>query len=190
MGGGVLLYQRKASDFLINILKRIDGKLPADLRKFAERKIGAKGVAAIERDLAETTPLALMAPTFSGIWLADTLERTIHPQVPTLVNADGHPIVMCTTTFLLLPTTNAAACRKALGRMPDLSASDAEVFNWVRMKGVDPASISSPRENAIILMTTSARSRELVESTTLPRLISTLPSRALPNPLVAARRCS
>jgi hypothetical protein len=169
MGGGVLLYQRKASDFLINILKRIDGKLPADLRELAEHMIGPEGVAAIERDLAETTPLALMAPTFTGIWLADTLERTLHPQVPKLVNSDGHPIVMCTTTFPLLPGTSAAACRQALVRMPDLSESDAEVFNWVRTKGVEPASISPPRDNDIILMSTSGFGKTLLGSVEIKR---------------------
>ena len=52
MGGGVLLYNRRASEYLIETLKGVDTKLPKDLRDYAKRKIGAAGVAAIERDLA------------------------------------------------------------------------------------------------------------------------------------------
>jgi hypothetical protein len=68
MAGGVLLFERPASDFLIETLRSIDGKLPDDLRKLAIEKVGREAAATIDMGLAETPPLAMMAPTFSGIW--------------------------------------------------------------------------------------------------------------------------
>ena len=78
MGGGVLRYNRRASDFLIDMLKGLDTKLPDNFRALAETTIGSAGVAAIEQDLAEKKPpLAIMAPTFTGIWLAEAIEYAL-----------------------------------------------------------------------------------------------------------------
>jgi len=51
--------------------------------------------------LAEAMPLELAGPTFTGIWLADALDRALNPQIPELQNTDGDLVVMCTSTFLL-----------------------------------------------------------------------------------------
>ena len=79
-----------------------------------------------------------MAPTFTGIWLADLLERTLHPQLPELLNTDGHGIIMSTSTFPLLPGVKAAACHKALTRVTDLTEAGTKAFNWVSAKGAEP----------------------------------------------------
>jgi hypothetical protein len=99
----------------------------------------------------------MMAPTFSGIWLADALERTLNPQVPELVNRDGHPIVMCTSKFPLLEKASASTCRKALANVPDLVEAGAKLFNWIGAVG-DPTAPPTPSadKHLIALMTTSS----------------------------------
>ena len=170
MGGGVLLYDRRASDFLIDMLNGLDRKLPENLREFAERKIGPTGVAAIERDLAETPPLAITVPTFTGIWLADTLERTLNPRLPALVITDGHAIIMCTSTFPLLPGARATTCRKALASLPDLMEASAKVFNWVRAKAAEPTPASSDvAKNGITLLATSSSGETILSSIEIKR---------------------
>lgn len=170
MGGGVLMYDRRASDFVIDALKGIDGKLPEDLREFAKDKIGQKGVAAIERDLVEAPLLAIMGPTFTGIWLADALERTLNPQLPELVNTDRHPIIMCTSTFPLLPGAKVAACRKALARAPDFVEASAKALNWIRVKSAEPVPASSDViKNGITLMATSGTGETILGSIELTR---------------------
>jgi hypothetical protein len=156
MGGGVLLFERRASDFLVETLKSIDGKLPDDLRKIAIEKLGREAAATIDRDLADAPPLAMMAPTFSGIWLADALERALNPQVPELVNREGHPIVMCTSKFPLLEKASASACRKALASVPDLVEAGAKLFNWIGAVGNPMAPTPSADKHVIALMTTSS----------------------------------
>lgn len=156
MGGGVLLYNRRASEFLVETLKGVDCKLPKDLRNHARRKIGAAGVAAIERDLAKTPPLAIMAPTFTGIWLADLLERTLHPQLTELLNTDGHAIIMSTLKFPLLPGVKTAACHKALTSVADLTEENTKVFNWVSANG--PALGQASRDDGKRSVTLSATS--------------------------------
>jgi hypothetical protein len=105
-----------------------------------------------------------MGPTFTGIWLADTLERTLNPLLPELVNTDGHPIIMCTSTFPLLPGASAAACRKVLASVPNLSEAGAKVFNWVRVKGTEPASASPSRKSGITLAATNGSGETLLGS--------------------------
>jgi hypothetical protein len=156
MGGGLLRYERRASDFLVDTLKRIDGGLPADLREFAELKSGPESVAAFERNLAEKAPLAIMAPTFTGIWLSDTLQRTLDPQLPELVNTDGDPLIICTTSFPLLPGMSAAACRDALASVADLREIDAKAFNWVRRTAVEPQPLTTPQSGNAVEATTGS----------------------------------
>lgn len=165
MGGGVLLYNRRASEYLIETLKGVDTKLPKDLRDYAKSKIGLAVVAAIERDLAETPPLAIMAPTFTGIWLADLLERTLHPQLPELFNTDGHAIIMSTSTFPLLPDVKASACHKALTSVPGLVEAGTKSLNWVSAKGAGPAQASrDDTKRAVTLSATSSTGETLLGS--------------------------
>jgi hypothetical protein len=91
MGGGVLLFERVASDFLMEMLRSIDGKLPDDLRKIAIEEHGREAAATIDKVLAEAPALAMMAPTFSGIWLAEALERALNPQIPELCQQGWPP---------------------------------------------------------------------------------------------------
>ena len=84
---------------------------------------------------AVTPPLAIMAPTFTGIWLADLLERTLHPQVPELLNTDGHAIVMSTSTFPLLFGVKASACRMALIGVPGLIEAGLRISTGSAPKG-------------------------------------------------------
>lgn len=170
MGGGVLLYNRRASEYLVETLKDVDTKLPKDLRDYAKRKIGAAGVAAIERDLAETPPLAIMAPTFTGIWLADLLERTLHPQLPELLNTDGHAIIMSTSTFPLLPGVKTAACYKALTSVAALTEAGNKAFNWVSSKGAEPGQASRDNgKRTVTLSATSSTGETLVGSIEIKR---------------------
>ena len=165
MAGGVLLYDRRASDFLMDTLKSIDGKLPEELREYAKGKIGAEGVAAIDQDLADLPPLAIMAPTFTGIWLADTLERTLNPPRPEFVNTDRQPIIMCTTTFPLQAGADIAACRKALLNEPTFVQVSAKALNWLRAAGGEGAHPSSKlTEDGIALSATSSSGQTILGS--------------------------
>jgi len=156
MAGGVLRFERHASDFLLEAFQRIDGKSSRDLRKLALERLGADAADLQDIDLSKTPRLAAMAPTFSGIWLADALDRALNPQVPELVNRDGDPIVFCTSRFPMLKGKGVAACRKALANARDLVEVDSELFNWIGPAG-DPTAPSCPpaTANAITLMTTS-----------------------------------
>ena len=165
MGGGILLFNRDASEFLIDAFKRIDGRLPRDLRAFADQVIGRSGRAKVERDLAETSPLELGGPTFTAIWLADALDHALNPRLPQLQNTDGDPIVMCTSTFSLLAGKSSGQCRTALDRIANLTQDSAKLYSWVRKAAAD----TKPRplkqsESAIALASMNERGDTLLGS--------------------------
>jgi hypothetical protein len=165
MGGGVLLFERVASDVLTETLRSIDGKLPDDLRKIPIEKHGQEAAATIDKDLAEAPPLAMMAPTFSGIWLADALARALNPQIPEMINRDGHALVMCTSKFQSLETANATTCRKALANVPDLVAAGAKLFNWIgAVSNPKAPPTSSADKHSIAFMTTSSSGDTILDT--------------------------
>jgi hypothetical protein len=163
MGGGVLLFQRRAAEFVIAALQRMDGWLPNDLREYADRVIGPIGTAQIDRYLAEVPPLSLAGPTFTGVWLADALDRALNPQLPQLHNTDGDPIVMCTSTFPLLAGVKAAQCRAALADVPGLLKESAKLFNWVRNADDESKEkLSGQTKCAITMTATNSRGDTLL----------------------------
>src|SRR5262249_2753322 len=97
----------------------------------------------------------VMAPTFSNIWLADALERVLNPQLPELINSDGHAVVICTSTFPFKEGATAAACRKALARLPNVVRSGTNAFDWLSDRDEKPRpSVSKGSENVVTLLTT------------------------------------
>jgi hypothetical protein len=165
MAGGVLLFERSASDFLVETLRSIDGKLPDDLRKLAIEKHGREAAASIDKELAEAPPLAMMAPTFASIWLADALDRVLNPQIPELINRDGHALVLCTSRFQFLDKVSASTCRKALADVPDLVEAGIKLFNWIDAAGNPTAPpITSADRPSIALMTASSSGETILGS--------------------------
>jgi len=165
MAGGVLLFERSASDFLVETLRSIDGKLPDDLRKIAIEKHGREAAASIDKELAEAPPLAMMAPTFASIWLADALDRVLNPQIPELINRDGHALVLCTSRFQFLEKVSASTCRKALADVPDLVEAGIKLFNWIGAAGNPTAPpITSADRPSIALMTASSSGETILGS--------------------------
>jgi hypothetical protein len=170
MSGGVLAFDREASDFLLATLRRIDGELPDDLRRIAIEKLGREVAATIDKDLAQAPQLAMMAPAFSSIWLTDALQRALNPQLPELVNRDGHSIVLCASRFPLLKKAGASACRKALATVPDLVEAGTKHFNWIGAAG-EPTAAPGPLANrkTIALMTTSSSGDTILGSVEIKR---------------------
>ena len=80
MAGGILLFDRETSEQLIEVLGELaEGESVADAAEI----------------------LAHAAPAFTTVWLADALDRALHPRMPAFQNSDGHPIVMCTSSFAM-----------------------------------------------------------------------------------------
>lgn len=114
MAGGVLLFDRATSEQLIEVLDELsEGESIADVPEV----------------------LAHAAPAFTMVWLANALDCTLNPPIPTLQNTDGHPIVMCTSSFALQPGATAAACRAALSAVGGFQEESESFFNWLGAPG-------------------------------------------------------
>ena len=107
----------------------------------------------------------MMAPTFASIWLADALDRVLNPQIPELLNGDGHALVLCTSRFQFLDKVSASTCRKALADVPDLVEAGIKLFNWIDTAGNPTAPpIASADRPSIAFMTASSSGETILGS--------------------------
>jgi hypothetical protein len=125
MAGGILLFDRETSEQVIEVLGELaEGGNVADAPEI----------------------LAHAAPAFTAVWLADALDRVLNPRMPTLQNSDGHPIVMCTSSFAMQAGVTTAACRAALSTVQGLQGESDSFFNWLGAPCA-PSSRARPAES-------------------------------------------
>ena len=133
MAGGILLFDRETSEHLIEVLEEMfEGTNLADSPEV----------------------LAEAAPTFTAVWLADALDRTLNPRMPTLQNTDGHPIVMCTSSFPMQAGATTAGCRAKLSAVQPFHEEGEAFFNWLGAAGAPtPAARAAEEDGATTLAT-------------------------------------
>lgn len=130
MSGGALPFNRNQSATLLDALRRASKKAQFPL---------------------DTEVLRTTAFMFTGVWLGDALQRTLHPVLPQLCNSDGHEIAWTTATYALAPAVDVGAIRLALARIPSLRAEGKTFWNWIGAKG---QAGRQPRTSAQTIVTT------------------------------------
>lgn len=113
MSGGALPFHHNLSESLLEAVRQT--------AKTARVKLDTEG-------------LRTTAFVFTGMWLNDVLDRTLHPKLPELCNSDGDDIVWTTAHYRLVPTATAEAIRHALAAIPSLRPEGERFWNWVEVK--------------------------------------------------------
>ena len=93
--GGILPYPREASQKLLKVLADSRKRFDKKLARLADKETMEQVLS--QEDL-EKRFLQDACPTFTGLWVMDTLER-LQQLLPELVNRDGEALVFCETRF-------------------------------------------------------------------------------------------
>ena len=175
MGGGVLLFDRDTSDLAVSVFREMNELGPDDIREFADRRLPPVEREDFVEAMLESPRMELAGPTFTGIWLANALDRALNPQLPTLTNTDGDPIVMCTSVFSLVPGTKASQCRTALAEVAGFAQETPKFFNWVRDTGTETKQNKAPKvDDATVLITSNERGQTILGSVEIKKAAITL----------------
>jgi hypothetical protein len=131
MAGGVLPFDHKASETVLQAFRGASRKAHAEAVDFA-RKLGwAEDDKMLAQALSDTELLRASAFLFTNIWLDDVLRRSLNPTLPDMCNTDGDDVVFITVRYPLRPEVSADRIREALGVIPALHAQSATFWNWI-----------------------------------------------------------
>jgi hypothetical protein len=130
MSGGALPFDHGLSETLLDALRR------------------AGTTTRVALDTKTLRPMAFM---FTGLWLDDVLQQTLHPALPQMSNSDGDEIAWTTASYALKPSTSADAVRAALSTIPSLRAENESFWNWI---GVERRRGKKRQEKAQTFITT------------------------------------
>jgi len=131
ISGAVLTFDRDTSEELLKLLRKIAKRAEKEKQSFAD--LVGRGVEnpAIANGFSETAVLHAVTPTITTVWLIDTIERALGPQIPTVRNAEGDELLFCTAYYPFVASTTADDIRSALGRCPEFRQENATFWNWI-----------------------------------------------------------
>ena len=131
MAGGVLPFDRDASEELLKVLNNTAKRALKERHKLAQI-IGCEADDPRVTDaLSKTELLRLAAPVFTTVWLTDVLDRFMHPRKLAIQNADGDELLFCNARFPFAESATDDDIRSALNRLPELRQESATFWNWV-----------------------------------------------------------
>src|SRR5215831_20091955 len=131
ISGAVLPFDRDTSEELLKLLRKIAKRAEKEKQAFAD--LVGRGVdnPAIANGFSETAVLHAVTPTITTVWLIDTIERALGPQIPTVRNAEGDELLFCAAYYPFVASTTADDIRSALGRCPEFRQENATFWNWI-----------------------------------------------------------
>jgi hypothetical protein len=131
ISGVVLPFDRDTSEELLKLLRKIAKRAEKEKQAFAD--LVGRGVdnPAIASGFSETAVLHAVTPTISAVWLIDTIDRALGPQIPEVCNAEGDELLFCTAYYPFVAGTTTDDIRSALGRCPELRQENATFWNWI-----------------------------------------------------------
>lgn len=131
IAGGVLSFDRDASEELLKVLRSTAKRALKDRHKLAALVGCDADDSRVTEALSETEMLRLAAPAFTTVWLNDVLERITNPQIPEMQNTDGDELMFCTVHFPLAEGATENDIRSVLDRLPELNQESATFWNWI-----------------------------------------------------------
>lgn len=131
ISGAVLSFDRDTSEELLKLLRKIGKRAEKEKQTFAD--LVGRGVdnPAIANGFSETAVLHAVTPTITTVWLIDTIDRALGPQIPEVCNAEGDELLFCTAYYPFVAGTTTDDIRSALGRCPELRQENATFWNWI-----------------------------------------------------------
>ncbi|WP_245474656.1 hypothetical protein [Bradyrhizobium sp. Leo121] len=88
ISGAILLLDRDTSEELLKLLRKVAKRV--ERKKQAVAELVGRGVdnPAIANGFSETAVLHAVTPTITTVWLIDTIDRALRPQIPEVCNAE------------------------------------------------------------------------------------------------------
>lgn len=131
ISGAVLSFDRDTSEELLKLLRKIGKRAEKEKQTFAD--LVGRGVdnPAVANGFSETAVLHAVTPTITTVWLIDTIDRVLGPQIPEVCNAEGDELLFCTAYYPFVAGTTTDDIRMALGRCPELRQENATFWNWI-----------------------------------------------------------
>jgi uncharacterized protein YbaA (DUF1428 family) len=134
MGGGVLPFDREASEV---VLKRVKRALEKGHKEVA-KQVQKHGQATVGLP-TDTGLLRSLAPMFTEVWLGDVLEGVLNPHRPEVRNSEDDELVFTTVHYALAPGVTIDAIRTALRKLPALREESDSFWNWIDQKTPSPS---------------------------------------------------
>jgi hypothetical protein len=131
ISGAVLPFDRDTSEELLKLLRKIAKRAEKEKQAFAD--LVGRGVdnPAIANGFSETAVLHAVTPTITTVWLIDTIDRALGPQIPEVCNAEGDELLFCIAHYPFVAGTTTDDIRSALGCCPELRQENATFWNWI-----------------------------------------------------------
>jgi hypothetical protein len=131
ISGAVLRFNRDTSEELLKLLRKIAKRAEKEKQAFVE--LVGRGVdnRAIANGFSETAVLHAVTPTITTVWLIDTIDRALGPQIPEVCNAEGDELMFCAAYYPFVAGTTTDDIQSALGRCPGLRQENATFWNWI-----------------------------------------------------------
>ena len=85
----------------------------------------------IANGFSKIAVLRAVTPTITAVWLIDTIDSALGPQIPEVCNAEGDELLLCTAYYPFVAGTTTDDIRSALGRCPELRQENATFWNWI-----------------------------------------------------------
>ncbi|ANV99256.1 hypothetical protein [Bradyrhizobium icense] len=160
ISGAVLPYEHQASEDLLDGFRRL-AKLTKKDKQALARTIGEEFDAAAIASLSETEKLRAVSPTFTTVWLLDTIDRAAR-NLPELRNFDGDELLMCTVRYPLAEGTMEDDVRRVLDSCADLRPINATQWNWIGGKKRARSSAARARSSKPLTVETATIDQMLV----------------------------
>jgi hypothetical protein len=146
IGGGLLPFERDASETVLGMIRRVDSHARKETVKLA-RKIGREvGGAVLADAINDTTVLRAAAAGISTVWLDNLLRDLLEPALPEVRNSDGEELVFTTVHYPLKPGVTAVKLRAAINAIPALRRESDTFWNWVEEAKPSPKREAAGRE--------------------------------------------
>jgi hypothetical protein len=131
ISGAVLLFDRDTSEELLKLLRKIAKRAAKEKQTFADLVGHDADNPAIAKGFSETAVLHSVTPTITTVWLIDTIDHALGPQIPEVRNAEGDELLFCAVYYPFVAGTTTDDIRSALGRCPELRQENATFWNWI-----------------------------------------------------------
>jgi hypothetical protein len=151
ISGAVLPFDRDTSEELLKLLRKIARRAEKEKKALAESVRRGVDNRAIANGFSETAVLHAVTPTITTIWLIDTIDRALGPQIPEVCNAEGDELLFCAAYYPFVAGTTTGDIRSALGRCPELRQENATFWNWITSgKPIKTLGMETPKSQIFI----------------------------------------
>ncbi|MGY4284927.1 hypothetical protein ACVWXO_004147 [Bradyrhizobium sp. LM2.7] len=164
IGGGVLVFDHKTSELLLEAVRKLESLSSEEERELAEAS-GYEFDDDAFSDLSPTERLRAITPIFTTFWLVDAIDRIQSPRIPDLRNAEGDKVMLCEARFPLAARTTGRDIRAALEARPEFRTTSSKSWSWVsEERGVAkptaaPSEYDGPSREPLTLETWSDEGR-------------------------------